>query len=168
MTSRHWTRFLWRASTRSNAGSHWGSIRCAGKSNRRASWALRTHLRLDGRHRRQGELRLRPLREARADRSRGLGARRLSSRSSRVLPRRRFGDRIERARHVRARRSDALQVRRLDRNGPSVRLKHAVSPTAEVANRLTEVRRQGLLPRFPVADLLAVGEAVAVGVDAAR
>ena len=49
----------------------------------------------------------------------------------------------------------------------AVRLIDAVPAHAEVADRLAEVARQVLLPRLAVADLMALGEAVAIGVDPA-
>ena len=71
-----------------------------------------------------------------------------------------FGEHIED--HIRARLSRLLLA-----HHPAVRLVHAVATHAEVADGLTEVGRQNLLPRFAVADLVTLGEAVAVGVDPA-
>ena len=50
---------------------------------------------------------------------------------------------------------------------PAVRLVDAVAAHAEVPDRLAQVARQVLLPGLAVADLVALREAVAVGVDAA-
>src|SRR5207249_3561211 len=55
----------------------------------------------------------------------------------------------------------------LDFEHAAIRLVGAVATDAVVADGLLQVRRQVLLPRLAVADLVAMGEAVAVGVDAA-
>ena len=50
----------------------------------------------------------------------------------------------------------------------AISLINAVAADAVVSNGFLEMRRQILLPGLAVADLIAVGEAVAVGMDAAR
>ena len=51
---------------------------------------------------------------------------------------------------------------------PQIGLVDAVAADAVVADRLLQVSGQVLLPGLPVIDLVAMGEAVAVGVDASR
>ena len=58
-------------------------------------------------------------------------------------------------------------VGRLLADHPPIRLVGPVAAHAEVADRLPEVGRQRLLPGLAVADLMALGEAVAIGVDPA-
>jgi hypothetical protein len=52
-------------------------------------------------------------------------------------------------------------------NHPALGLVDTIPPHAEVSDRFTSVSRQVLLPGFAVADLVAMSEAVTVGVDAA-
>ena len=53
------------------------------------------------------------------------------------------------------------------RNHPAVGLVDAVAAHAEVPDRLAQVCRQIFLPGLAVADLVALREAVAIGIDAA-
>src|SRR5687767_7422532 len=62
----------------------------------------------------------------------------------------------------------SLHRRSLHAAQPGKGLVHAVASDAEVPDRLAEVRGKRLLPSFAVADLVALREAVAVGIHTAR